>query len=83
MKYSIQVIFVIILAAFLISQTLLGCSQGGVSRATGVYMLFDTSGTYAMELEKAQSIINYLLGTLAPGDSLAGVLGLVGHHLLG
>ena len=71
MKYSIQVIIVIILAAFLISQTFFGCSQGGASRATGVYMLFDTSGTYAMELKKAQSIINYLLGTLAPGDSLA------------
>ena len=71
MKYSIQVIIVIILAAFLISQTFFGCTQGGASRATGVYMLFDTSGTYAMELEKAQSIINYLLGTLAPGDSLA------------
>ncbi|MCK4910269.1 MAG: hypothetical protein KAR83_01440, partial [Thermodesulfovibrionales bacterium] len=71
MKYSIQVIIVILLAAFLISQTLFGCSQGGTSRATGVYMLFDTSGTYTQELDKAQSIINYLLGTLAPGDSLA------------
>jgi hypothetical protein len=34
-------------------------------------MLLDTSGTYTAELEKAQSIINYLLGTLQPGDSLA------------
>jgi hypothetical protein len=31
----------------------------------------DTSGTYTGELDKAQSIINYLLGTLQPGDSLA------------
>jgi hypothetical protein len=36
-----------------------------------VYMLVDTSGTYAREADKAQVIINYLLGTLQPGDSLA------------
>jgi hypothetical protein len=34
-------------------------------------MLVDTSGTYAQESAKAQLIINYLLGTLQPGDSLA------------
>jgi len=34
-------------------------------------MLVDTSGTYAKEATKAQVIINYLLGTLEPGDSLA------------
>lgn len=36
-----------------------------------VYMLVDTSGTYAQELEKARLVINYLLGTLNPGDTLA------------
>ena len=36
-----------------------------------VYMLVDTSGTYAQESGKAQLIINYLLGTLQPGDSFA------------
>jgi hypothetical protein len=41
------------------------------SHATGVYMLLDTSGTYTEELRKGQTIINYLLGTLEPGDSLA------------
>lgn len=35
-----------------------------------VYMLLDTSGTYALEIEKAQSIANYLLGSLTSGDSL-------------
>ena len=35
-----------------------------------VYMLIDTSGTYAQESAKAQRIVNYLLGTLQPGDSL-------------
>ena len=41
------------------------------SRTRAVYMLVDTSGTYTKELEKAQRVINYLLGTLNPGDSLA------------
>ena len=36
-----------------------------------VYMLVDTSGTYAQEAAKAVLIINYLLGTLQPGDALA------------
>jgi hypothetical protein len=47
-----------------------GCSQN-TNRAKGVYMLLDTSGTYAVELDKAKAIINYLLGTLQPGDTLA------------
>jgi len=34
-------------------------------------MLLDTSGTYAVELTKARLIINYLLGTLQPGDTMA------------
>ncbi len=47
-----------------------GCTDTK-SRSTGVYMLLDTSGTYAVELNKAQKILNYLLGVLAPGDTLA------------
>jgi len=47
-----------------------GCSdQRSQSRA--VYMLLDTSGTYTEQLEKAKSIISYLLITLDSGDSLA------------
>ncbi|NDY42794.1 VWA domain-containing protein [Dissulfurirhabdus thermomarina] len=49
---------------------LAGCADT-TSHSTGVYMLLDTSGTYARELRKAQAILNYLLGTLQPGDSLA------------
>ncbi|MFQ5465572.1 MAG: VWA domain-containing protein [Thermodesulfobacteriota bacterium] len=49
---------------------LYGCSDAA-SRATGVYMLLDTSGTYSKELKKANTIVKYLLGTLQPGDSLA------------
>jgi hypothetical protein len=46
-----------------------GC--GETKHNKGVYMLLDTSGTYTQELTKAKSILNYLLGTLQPGDSLA------------
>jgi len=41
------------------------------SHTHAVYMLVDTSGTYAQEASKAQVIINYLLGSLQAGDSLA------------
>jgi hypothetical protein len=41
------------------------------SHTHAVYMLVDTSGTYAQEAGKAQVIINYLLGSLQSGDSLA------------
>ena len=34
-------------------------------------MLLDTSGTYAAELEKSRTILNYLLGILTSGDTLA------------
>jgi hypothetical protein len=49
---------------------MVGCTQQA-SHSKGVYMLLDTSGTYAVELNKARSIINYLLGTLQPGDTMA------------
>ena len=47
-----------------------GCSDSR-SHSHAVYMLVDTSGTYAQEANKAQVIINYLLGSLQSGDSLA------------
>jgi hypothetical protein len=47
-----------------------GCTDQR-SHSHAVYMLVDTSGTYAQEANKAQLIINYLLGSLQPGDSLA------------
>ncbi len=62
------VTIVALLAAF-------GLAAGGCAQKTdhtkGVYMLLDTSGTYTEELNKARAIINYLLGTLAPGDTMA------------
>jgi hypothetical protein len=46
-----------------------GCGSG--NHAHAVYMLVDTSGTYSQEAGKALLIVNYLLGTLESGDSLA------------
>ncbi|MDJ0986740.1 MAG: hypothetical protein QNJ26_14455 [Desulfobacterales bacterium] len=56
--------------AVVICMLIAGCTDTK-SRSTGVYMLLDTSGTYAVELQKAQKILNYLLGVLSPGDTLA------------
>ena len=49
---------------------LAGCGDQR-SHSQAVYVLIDTSGTYSQEAAKAQLIINSLLGTLGPGDSLA------------
>lgn len=61
--------FVGLLAA---AAVLVGCGDTQpVNRASGVYMLLDTSGTYTEELDKAQQIIRYTLTKLEPGDSFA------------
>jgi hypothetical protein len=60
----------LIIAMLSFGTLIAGCTDT-TNHATGVYMLMDTSGTYAQELDKAKAIINYLLGTLQPGDSLA------------
>ncbi|UCE83717.1 MAG: VWA domain-containing protein [Deltaproteobacteria bacterium] len=52
------------------SMLLCGCADT-TTHTRGVYMLLDTSGTYKKELKRAEAIINYLLGTLQPGDTLA------------
>lgn len=39
--------------------------------ARAVFMLIDTSGTYTQELGHARALVNYLLGTLHPGDTFA------------
>ncbi len=61
-----------IIAAALFAAVLItmGCTQK-MDHTKGVYMLVDTSGTYTEELNKARAIINYLLGSLAPGDTMA------------
>jgi len=61
------------LSAWIMLFTVFLVSSCGDSRthSQAVYMLVDTSGTYAQEMSKATRIINYLLATLNPGDSLA------------
>ncbi|HEY0665722.1 MAG TPA: hypothetical protein VGD24_06635 [Gallionella sp.] len=62
----------ILLVSTLLFSTVFVSSCGDQRAHTqGVYMLVDTSGTYAQEMNKATRIINYLLATLNPGDSLA------------
>src|SRR4030095_5942832 len=56
--------------ALLLIVGLTACSDPR-SHTQAVYMLVDTSGTYALEAGKAQVIVNYLLGSLQSGDSLA------------
>ena len=62
-----------ILSVLIMLSGMLFVSACGDARvhSQAVYMLVDTSGTYAQEMSKATRIINYLLATLNPGDSLA------------
>ncbi|MBN2418846.1 MAG: VWA domain-containing protein [Deltaproteobacteria bacterium] len=60
------IIFILTVSILLIP----GCS-GNKKHNKSVYMLLDTSGTYALELDKAHSVIKYLLGILQPTDTLA------------
>ncbi len=50
---------------------LTSCSNETTPRNTGVYMLLDTSGTYAVELTKAEQIIRFTLSKLDSTDSFA------------
>ena len=62
MKHGILLSLCILLAS---------CSNDTAPRNTGVYMLLDTSGTYAEELTKAEQIIRYTLSKLDSSDSFA------------
>ncbi len=56
----------------LLAAALLACSAEQQQPGnTGVYMLLDTSGTYAEELEKAEQIIRYTLSRLNETDAFA------------
>jgi len=50
---------------------LVSCGNETTPRNTGVYMLLDTSGTYAVELTKAEQIIRFTLSKLDAADSFA------------
>jgi len=54
-----------------LSIMLVSCSADTTPTNTGVYMLLDTSGTYAEELQKAEQIIRYTLSKLGETDSFA------------
>ena len=62
-----------LLRTFVVLVTVLtiGACADKQSHARAVYLLVDTSGTYAEELGKAQALVGYLLGMLNPGDSFA------------
>ena len=59
--------------SFLITACILlvSCSGESKPRNTGVFMLVDTSGTYAEELNKAEQIIRFTLSRLDATDSFA------------
>lgn len=59
-----------ILLSILLAAMITACSPHQ-SKTRAVFLLLDTSGTYTEEMNKAQSIINYLLATLDSGDSIA------------
>ena len=50
---------------------LASCSSDTAPRNTGVYMLLDTSGTYAEEMVKGEQIIRFTLSRLDASDSFA------------
>jgi hypothetical protein len=61
-----------ILLVVLLLAVVTACTESSSKpRSRAVYLLLDTSGTYTRELEKARSIMNYLLATLDSGDSVA------------
>ncbi|MDH3411579.1 MAG: VWA domain-containing protein [Gammaproteobacteria bacterium] len=62
---------IIIAASLAIAALIGGCNGEAKPNNRGVYLLIDTSGTYAQELEKAQQLINVILVRLEPGDSFA------------
>jgi len=59
-----------LIVGVLFSLALVGCGDKK-QHTRAVYMLVDTSGTYAKELDKAQQVAAYLLAKLNPGDSFA------------
>lgn len=66
MKLWVRVFFVLFIASVLSA-----CEKAPVNPHQAVYMLVDTSGTYAQEVRKAQIILSFLLGKMNPGDSMA------------
>ena len=62
-----RMLITIVAFGFMLTGT--ACDSGPSTQ--GIYMLLDTSGTYAAELKKAQQIIAAILTRLEPGDTFA------------
>ncbi len=60
-----------ILTALTACAIVVGCTSSSTPQNRGVYMLLDTSGTYRVELKKAQQIIQYTLTRLDAKDTFA------------
>ncbi|MEX0958842.1 MAG: VWA domain-containing protein [Burkholderiales bacterium] len=60
----------ILLSALALAVALGGCGAE-VNRNHAVYLLVDSSGSYAKEVGKVQAVVNFVLGSLNPGDSMA------------
>lgn len=60
----------LLIILLLLPAVFIGCADNR-SHSKGVYLLIDTSGTYAEQVTKARKIVNYLLANLNAGDSLA------------
>ena len=69
-KRNLTIWIISVVLMFIMTIGNFACTQKAPN-TKGIYMLLDTSGTYTLELEKANAIISYLLGTLQPGDTLA------------
>ncbi len=59
-----------LLAGALLALGLAGC-QEPANNSRAAYVLIDISSNYATELDKAETLSNYLLANLTSGDSLA------------
>ena len=65
MMKNIVVLFTLMATLFL------GACSEQTNHSRAVYMLLDTSGTYAKQIGKAQKILRYLLASLNSSDSIA------------
>ena len=57
-------------ALLVAASSLIGCTDSR-NHGRAIFVLVDTSGTYVQEVDKAQRVVDYLIGRLNPGDSLA------------
>ncbi|GMR20898.1 MAG: hypothetical protein BMS9Abin36_1496 [Gammaproteobacteria bacterium] len=59
-----------VIALLITALSLNGCVDQK-AQARAVYMLVDTSGTYAKQMNKAKAVVNFILSEMNPGESFA------------